>query len=146
MKFRCIYCSHAFEADALPPACPICATPFTLAVGPKTKLFELAQAVDKNGYELNTKLVPIRPEDAPLDFALAAGPEEPPREHTWATLNGMTFCRACTVVLRADGKNKPCRGRVGLSLREDTEPRPAGCACHIEAGDSLCPVHGDDEP
>lgn len=28
----------------------------------------------------------------------------------------------------------------------DQEPRPAGCACHVEAGDSTCPVHGDDEP
>jgi hypothetical protein len=27
----------------------------------------------------------------------------------------------------------------------DTEPRPPGCQCQWEAGDSLCPVHGEDE-
>lgn len=28
---------------------------------------------------------------------------------------------------------------------EDTERRPAGCACQWEAGDSPCPVHGEDD-
>ena len=28
----------------------------------------------------------------------------------------------------------------------ETETRAAGCACHLEAGDSPCPVHGDDDP
>lgn len=26
---------------------------------------------------------------------------------------------------------------------DDAEPRPKGCECHLEAGDSPCPVHGD---
>lgn len=28
----------------------------------------------------------------------------------------------------------------------DTEPRPPGCACHLDAGDSPCPVHGEESP
>ena len=27
--------------------------------------------------------------------------------------------------------------------KKDVEPRPLGCKCHLEAGDSPCPVHGD---
>lgn len=27
--------------------------------------------------------------------------------------------------------------------QEDTEPRPEGCECQWEAGDSPCPVHGE---
>lgn len=27
----------------------------------------------------------------------------------------------------------------------DTEPRPPACRCHLEIGDSPCPVHGEDE-
>ncbi len=34
----------------------------------------------------------------------------------------------------------PERGTGG-----DTEPREPGCKCHWEAGDSPCPVHGEDE-
>lgn len=26
---------------------------------------------------------------------------------------------------------------------KDAEPRPKGCECHLEAGDSPCPIHGD---
>ena len=102
MKFRCIYCAHDFEATALPPACPACAVTFTMVVKPKTRIFDLAMAVDRNGYELDANLVPRRSEDAPpVDFALAVEP--------------------------------------------DTEPRAPGCACLWEAGDSPCPVHGDDD-
>lgn len=28
---------------------------------------------------------------------------------------------------------------------DDEVPRPAGCKCHWEIGDSPCPVHGDSE-
>lgn len=28
----------------------------------------------------------------------------------------------------------------------DTEKREPGCMCHLEAGDSPCPVHGEEEP
>ncbi len=28
----------------------------------------------------------------------------------------------------------------------DTKPREKGCACHLEEGDSPCPVHGEEEP
>lgn len=28
---------------------------------------------------------------------------------------------------------------------DDRMPRPAGCRCYEEAGDSPCPVHGDSE-
>ena len=29
------------------------------------------------------------------------------------------------------------------AMLEDAEPRPKGCECHLEAGDSPCPIHGD---
>lgn len=103
MKFRCIYCTHVFEAPELPPACPSCAATFTLVVKPETTVFDLAMAVDRNGRELDFDLRARLPQDHPehMDVALACAP--------------------------------------------DTEPRPAGCACHLEAGDSPCPVHGDDD-
>lgn len=28
---------------------------------------------------------------------------------------------------------------------DDRMPRPTGCKCHLEIGDSPCPVHGDSE-
>lgn len=73
-----------------------------------------------------------------------------PGEHVWTTheRTGWTVCRVCTVVQRADGRNKPCRGPARLSLRndpEETTPRPPGCVCTWEEGDSPCPVHGEDE-
>lgn len=30
------------------------------------------------------------------------------------------------------------------AAQEDTEPRPKGCQCQWEAGDSPCPVHGEE--
>lgn len=40
-------------------------------------------------------------------------------EHRWVNRPGVewTFCADCNVVQRADGKNRPCRGPVGLTLR-----------------------------
>ena len=38
------------------------------------------------------------------------------------------------------------RAGVGAMTRVsdgDTEARAPGCQCHLEAGDSLCPIHGD---
>ncbi len=32
---------------------------------------------------------------------------------------GYECCRKCGMVKRTDGKNKPCRGRVVLSLRDE---------------------------
>jgi hypothetical protein len=107
MKYRCIYCTHVYEADALPPACPSCATPLSLTVTPETTLFDLAMAVDRNGHELAFDLerrptaIPTGPR--PMDFALACAPEH------------------------------------------DTQPRPPGCDCHLDHGDSPCPAHGDDD-
>jgi hypothetical protein len=51
------------------------------------------------------------------------------QEHQWTTMPGFDheFCRKCTIVRRADDKNKPCRGSVRLSLRsnEHLGPDPA---------------------
>jgi hypothetical protein len=30
-------------------------------------------------------------------------------------------------------------------LQDYDEPRPKGCECHLETGDSPCPVHGEEE-
>lgn len=117
MKFRCIYCAHAFEAEALPPACPSCAATFTMVVKPETKLFDLAMAVDKNGRELDFDLRARLPQGHPehMDVALATAAAE----HRWTTMPGCewTFCADCNVIRRADGKNRPCRGPAGLTLR-----------------------------
>ena len=48
-------------------------------------------------------------------------------QHDWFTPKfiGYPCCRKCGIVKRADGKNKPCRGRVVLSLRDEyTEAAP----------------------
>lgn len=34
---------------------------------------------------------------------------------------------------------------LDLEDGDTTVPRPAGCTCHWEQGDSPCPVHGEDE-
>lgn len=106
MKFRCIYCAHVFEADALPPACPGCSRTFSLTVGPRTTVKQLVRALAANGASPSFNLLrDALPDDgAAQGFALACAPD------------------------------------VG------TEARAPGCACHLEPGDSPCPVHGDDEP
>ena len=117
MKFRCIYCAHTWECDERPPACPNCSTPFTLTVTPDTPLFDLAMALDRNGRSLDFELRARLPEKHPehMDVALAAVA----MEHRWVNRPGVewTFCADCNVVQRADGKNRPCRGPVGLTLR-----------------------------
>lgn len=40
-----------------------------------------------------------------------------PKGHEWLLKNGLVFCRYCLVVRRADGQNKPCKGKVRISLR-----------------------------
>lgn len=42
-------------------------------------------------------------------------------EHDWFVPKfiGYECCRKCGIVRRADDKNKPCRGRVTLSLRDE---------------------------
>lgn len=103
MKIQCIYCQHIWECDERPPACPNCATPFTLTVTPDTPLRKIVRALRTNGRTLSFDLRARLPEKHPehMDVAMAAA---------------------------------------------ETEARPAGCACHLEAGDSPCPVHGDEDP
>ena len=42
-------------------------------------------------------------------------------EHDWFVPKfiGYECCRKCGVVKRADGQNKPCRGRVVIGLRDE---------------------------
>ena len=37
--------------------------------------------------------------------------------HDWHLRFGLTCCKACGIVRRADGKNKPCPGPVRIGLR-----------------------------
>jgi hypothetical protein len=39
------------------------------------------------------------------------------RQHLWHKRFGLTCCKACGIVRRADGRNKPCPGPVRLGLR-----------------------------
>lgn len=42
-----------------------------------------------------------------------------PGEHEWFKPDFIAYecCKLCGIVKRSDGKNKPCKGRVGISLR-----------------------------
>ncbi len=42
-------------------------------------------------------------------------------EHKWTRMAGFEheFCKVCTMVRRADDRNKPCRGPARLSLRSE---------------------------
>ena len=55
-------------------------------------------------------------------------------------------CNTCGAVLA----NPPadlsgCFQDSGFDPTTDTDPRESGCVCHLETGDSPCPVHGEDE-
>ncbi|HNC23989.1 MAG TPA: hypothetical protein PLU52_07265 [Opitutaceae bacterium] len=104
MKIQCIYCQHIWECDERPPACPSCATKFSLTITPDTPLRKIVRSLRANGRTLSIDLRARLPERHPehMDVALACAPEP------------------------------------------DTEPRAA--AYRLEAGDSPCPVHGDDDP
>lgn len=58
MKLRCIYCNQSFECEARPSACPHCAVSFSITITPDTPVFEIARAVDKNGFEATFNLAP----------------------------------------------------------------------------------------
>jgi len=53
-----------------------------------------------------------------IDAALAE-PVEPVEEveHHWADYSGVQACWTCGMVKRADGSNKPCRGKTTIGLR-----------------------------
>jgi len=125
VKFRCIYCAHAWEGDDRPPGCPNCATPFSLTVTTDTPIFDLAMALDRNGRALDFELRARLPEQHPehMDVALATAAAEH-RWTTWPSITPLTFCADCNVVQRAEGKNRPCRGPVGLTLRGGSEGEP----------------------
>lgn len=124
MKFRCIYCTHVFEADERPAECPGCTTPFSLTVTPDTPIFDLAMALDQNGRDLDFSLRARLPEQHPerMDVALATTAAE----HRWTKVPEWewTFCADCNVIQRFDGKNRPCRGPAGLTLRGGSGENP----------------------
>lgn len=52
---------------------------------------------------------------AMIDAALAEPVVEV--EHHWADYYGVLACSTCGMVKRADGRNKPCRGKTTIGLR-----------------------------
>lgn len=40
-------------------------------------------------------------------------------DHDWIARFGLTCCRACGIVKRRNGENKPCPGKVRVVLREN---------------------------
>jgi hypothetical protein len=50
-----------------------------------------------------------------IDAALAEPVVEV--EHHWADYYGVLACSTCGMVKRADGRNKPCRGKTTIGLR-----------------------------
>lgn len=85
--------------------------------------------------------------------------------HEWARhpREGWTVCGSCGLVRNYENGGKTCAGRLpSISTRDaegapastapeqvggpdDTVPRAPGCACHLEEGDSPCPVHPSDD-
>jgi hypothetical protein len=53
--------------------------------------------------------------------ALNALPSTPSDEHAWFLRDQQAVCAKCTVVRRADGNNKPCRGVVRITTRGATK-------------------------
>jgi len=51
-------------------------------------------------------------------------PDSQPEDggHDWFQFKGMTCCKLCGIIQRADGKNKPCPGIVKVGPREDSQP------------------------
>lgn len=63
-----------------------------------------------------------------LRNALASPAPSDDGEHDWFVPDAINYtcCRKCGIVRRTDGKNKPCRGHVAISLRdEETTASPA---------------------
>lgn len=42
--------------------------------------------------------------------------------HKWIRFDKLVCCRDCGIVRRADDNNKPCRGKVKVTLRDETLP------------------------
>lgn len=40
-------------------------------------------------------------------------------KHEWWKWNGLDCCKKCGVLMRADGKNSPCKGVIQVRLRND---------------------------
>lgn len=66
---------------------------------------------------------------AEAEHALKGGDSIAPEQgsHDWHDYKGLTCCRVCGIVQRRDGQNKPCRGRVKISLRDSpaSPPQPS---------------------
>lgn len=43
--------------------------------------------------------------------------------HKWWKWRGWICCKKCSIIRRADGKNKPCPGNVKIGLREKSKLR-----------------------
>lgn len=43
--------------------------------------------------------------------------------HKWVKKDDYFYCQECGVVLREDGKNSPCKGKVKISLRGNENER-----------------------
>lgn len=78
--------------------------------------------------------------------ASTAWPEGVTREegiaHEWWVYRGLTCCRNCGIVQRADGKNKPCRGKVSIGLRDAPDSSPQ----HLAGGEGDAVASGEGVP
>lgn len=70
-------------------------------------------------------------------------------QHFWHERFGLTCCKKCGMVRRADDKNKPCRGPVRVGLRTPVQGIEARQGGNGEAGavhESPVGAIGDDAP
>jgi hypothetical protein len=52
------------------------------------------------------------------ELKASGAPPVVPGEHYWMMFNNLPCCAHCGIVRRRDGKNKPCRGKVRVALRD----------------------------
>lgn len=52
------------------------------------------------------------------ELKASGAPPVVPGEHYWMMFNNLPCCAHCGIVRRRDGKNKPCRGKVRVELRD----------------------------
>jgi len=52
------------------------------------------------------------------ELKASGAPPVVPGEHYWMMFGTLPCCAHCGIVRRRDGKNRPCRGKVRVALRD----------------------------
>lgn len=158
----------AFEAGARPPHPALTADPANAQI-PDAMLLATAEATAVAAFEAKMKayrdgLAENLRELFDLGELLIGWPREedgktlvrevPVGIHGLSRPDASRLEKAGAITWHGDKARLTLRGQTGGQLfaaacgalmEEDNEPRTPGCECHVEEGDSPCPVHGDEE-